>query len=420
VHERELGLRRAREATLSGAAPGGSATGSTPRTEIAASWRRTAARGLDPGADPQVAPLTESELERRRTNSGLAPLVQKLLASLAAVVEAGQMVVIADTEGRVLWRHGKTGIRREADHLGFVGGSAWTEGNVGTNAIGTALVLAEPVHIRGAEHYVESHTRWGCAAAPLFDPWTGRTLGVVDVSGPSRSLHPAELAIVAMAARLTALEIRDEHSARLERLRSVAAPLIARVDGQALVVDPSGHIAAVSGMTAPTRLSLPDSMSVGSIWLPTLGAATAEVLPGGWLLRLQDHDGGEPATDLVVDLSGRAPELRVTGPSGSWQQALTPRHAEILVSLLRAEHGRTPAELAADLFADATRIVTVRAEMSRLRRVLGALLEGRPYRLADGVRARLVLPEDATTVLPGSSAPVIAALAPQGKEHTAL
>lgn len=407
--ERTLG--RTREAVLSGAG------GSGPRTEIAASWRRMAARGLDPGADPQVAPLPESELERRRTNSGLAPLVPKLLASLRAVVDAGQMVVIADTDGRVLWRHGQSAVRREADRLGFIGGSAWTEGNVGTNAIGTALVLGEPVHIRGAEHYVESHTRWGCAAAPLFDPWTGCTLGVVDVSGSSRSLHPAELAIVEMAARLTALELRDEHSARLERLRSVAAPLIARVAGQALVVDTSGHIAAVAGMTAPSRLILPDSMSVGEIWLPTLGAATAEVLPGGWLLRLQDPDGGEPATDLVVDLSGRAPELRVTGSSGSWLQTLTPRHAEILVALLRVERGRTPAELAADLFADATRIATVRAEMSRLRKVMGALLESRPYRLADGVRARLLLPEDPTQVLPGSSAPVIAALATPPAPH---
>ncbi len=33
---------------------------------------------------------------------------------------------------------------------------------------------ATPVHIQGAEHFVESHTRWGCAAAPITDPWTGR------------------------------------------------------------------------------------------------------------------------------------------------------------------------------------------------------------------------------------------------------
>ena len=94
-------------------------------------------------------------------------------------------------------RSARSGVRRLADRLGFVRGSAWTEANVGTNAIGTALVLGEAVHIQGPEHYVESHTLWGCAAAPLLDPWTGATLGVVDVSGPARrALHPAELALV--------------------------------------------------------------------------------------------------------------------------------------------------------------------------------------------------------------------------------
>ncbi|HSF26040.1 MAG TPA: GAF domain-containing protein, partial [Actinomycetes bacterium] len=365
------------------------------------------------GAAPQIPPLSAEDVERRRVRSGLAALLPRLTGHLAPVIEAGQMVVVTDTEGRVLWRRGNPRIKREADRLGFVGGSAWTEGNVGTNAIGTALVLGAPVHVRGPEHFADSHTRWGCAAAPLVDPWTGCTLGVVDVSGPSRSLHPTELAVVAMAARLATLELRDERAARLERLRAVAAPVLAQVRGKVVVVDPDGHVAAVSGMSPPAVISLPKHLRVGPVWLPTLGEATAEVLPGGWLLRL----GRAPlqagaATEIVLDLSGAVPELRVTGPSGRWQRALSLRHAEIVVALLRAEQGRSPAELAADLFADATRVVTVRAEMSRLRRVMGALLESRPYRLADGVTGRLLLP-DAARVLPGSSAPAVTRLRAQ-------
>ena len=65
------------------------------------------------------------------------------------------------------------------------------------------------------------------------------------------------------------------------------------------------------------------------------------------------------------------------------------------------------AGLAEDLFADATRVVTVRAELSRLRRGLGGTLLAQPYRIAPGVTARLVLPDDRSTLLPGSSAPVV-------------
>jgi hypothetical protein len=337
-----------------------------------------------------------------------------LTEALTSAVDAGQLVVVTDTDGRVLWQVGNSGVRRMADRLGFVGGSAWTEANVGTNAIGTALVLGEAVQIRGAEHFVESHAIWGCAAAPLVDPWTGETLGVVDVSGPSRSLHPAELGLVTLAARLSALEAVAERRESLDRLRSVAAPMVARLTGQALVVDHAGHIALATGIQAPDRVALPSGMEVGEIWVPTLGSATAEALPGGWLLRLGGQEAGSVA--MEVDLTG-SPEVRVTGEAGGWSQQLTPRHAELMVALVRAgPAGRSAAQLAEDLFSDATRVVTVRAEMSRLRRGLGGTLLAQPYRIVPGVAARLVLPDDRTTLLPASSAPVVLGLRKVGAD----
>lgn len=391
---------RTRDAALSGRVdrPG-------PRAEIAASWRRVTAAGLDPAANPPVPPLVPTELERRRTASGVAPLLPQLAANLATVTEAGQLVVVTDDEGRVLWRLGNAGVRRMADALGFVGGSAWTEGNVGTNAIGTSLVTGEPVQIRGAEHYVESHSAWGCAAAPLRDPWTGRTLGVLDVSGPSRGLHPAELGLVTMAARLASLELVEAHRIELDRLRAVATPLLGRLPGQVLVVDRDGHLALAAGMDAPARVALPTTMSAGPVWVPTLGQAVAEPLPGGWLLRLDE--GESVATTLELDLAD-VPLVRVTGQGGSWTRELSPRHAEIMLALLAAgPAGRSAGELADDLFADPTRVVTVRAEMSRLRRALGSVLLAQPYRVAPAVAARLTLPEGSAGLLPGSNAPVV-------------
>lgn len=403
VDEAERGRHRTRDAVLAGGSgvPG-------PRTAIAASWRRVAASGVDPGGAPAIAPLSEADLERRRTTSGLAGRMPALAASLSSAVDAGQLVVVTDTEGRVLWQVGNAGVRRMADRLGFVGGSAWTEGNVGTNAIGTALVLGEAVQIRGAEHFVESHSIWGCAAAPLTDPWTGETLGVVDVSGPSHTLHPAELGLVTLAARLSGLEAVEARRAGLDRLRSVAAPLVAGIGGAALVVDHAGHTALATGLQPPDRITLPSGMEGGEIWVPTLGAATAEALPGGWLLRLGEREAGR--VTLEVDLTGR-PEVRVAGETGTWRHELTPRHAELMVALVRAgPSGRSAAQLAEDLFADPTRVVTVRAEMSRLRRGLGGTLLAQPYRIAPAVAARLVLPADRAALLPSSSAPVVLGL----------
>ncbi len=405
----EVALRRTREAALSGA-PAAS-TGS-PRGPVAASWRRVAAGGLDPGSVPEVPPLSGTELERRRSESGLADFVPRLTQTLASVIDAGQMVVVADADGRVLWRAGSSGVRRAADDLGFVGGSAWTEGNVGTNAIGTALVLDEGVHIQGPEHFCESHTRWGCAAAPIKDPWSGRTLGVVDVSGPSRGMHPAELALVELAARMTSLEVAERHRTELDRLRAVAAPVLAGLTGDALAVDRYGHLAAAVGSRAPDRVALPHDVAGGRLWLPTLGPAVAEPLAGGWLLRLDAEAGdGAEATSLTLDLTS-GPVVLVDGAAGHWSRRLSPRHAEILLALVRAgSSGRTAAGLADDLFADPGRVVTVRAELSRLRRALGGVLLSSPYRVAPGVATVLRLPADRRAVLPGSSAPVVRRLA---------
>ncbi len=404
--------RRTREAALTGASP----RLPTPRTAIAASWRRVAACGLSPGAEPSLPPLAEGEVERRRASSALAQFVPRLTSSLASVIDAGQMVVIADTEGRVLWRSGSSAVRSLADDLGFVGGSAWTEANVGTNAIGTSLVLGEGVHIQGPEHFVESHTRWGCAAAPLTDPWSGRTLGVVDVSGPSRGMHPAELALVEMAARLTAMEIVEQRRAQLDVLRAHAAVVLARLDGDALVVDRDGHLAAGVGSRLPARVALPLDLAGGAVWLPTLGPAQAEPLGSGWLLRL-DGDPADVPVGLTLHLEADA-RLEVVGDSGSWSRQLSRRHAEIVLSLLRAgPAGRTAAELAGDLFDDPTRVVTARAEMSRLRRAVGSLLLSGPYRVSPGVVTRVQLPEDLGAVLPGSSAPVVRRLRSEPPSH---
>lgn len=406
---------RTREAVLAGAR-----AAERPRRTIAASWERVAACGLEPGSAPEVPPLGGAELERRRAESRLAEFVPRLAESLESVTRAGQMVVVADVEGRVLWRIGSSGVRRLADRLGFVGGSAWTEANVGTNAIGTSLVLGEPVHIQGPEHFVESHMRWGCAAAPLRDPWSGRTLGVVDVSGPSRGMHPAELALVELAARMTSMELVERRRRDLDRLRAHAAPLLARVGGDALAVDSDGHLAAAVGSRTPDRVTLPSGMTGGRVWLPTLGSASAEPLAGGWLLRLED-DTAEAASRLRLDLSG-PPSVLVTGPSGSWSRRLSPRHAEIVLALVQAgASGRSAPELAGDLFGDPARTVTVRAEISRLRRALGSVLLSGPYRLSPRVAAGLELPDDPRGVLPGSSAPVVLRLrsaAPAYSHHS--
>ena len=101
------------------------------------------------------------------------------------------------------------------------------------------------------------------------------------------------------------------------------------------------------------------------------------------------------------------------------------RHSELLVLLLAHPAGSTGDELGFGLYGDDASPVTVRAELSRLRRALGPeLMESRPYRLRAEVTAdfrtvgRLLdlgrpaeaLEAYAGPLLPGSDAPGVARL----------
>jgi hypothetical protein len=69
--------------------------------------------------------------------------------------------------------------------------------------------------------------------------------------------------------------------------------------------------------------------------------------------------------------------------------------------------GRSASGLAGDVFGDPARTVTVRAEMSRVRRYLGAFLEHRPYRFAEDAEVEVLLPDDPRDLLPHSTAPAV-------------
>ncbi|MFD9337643.1 GAF domain-containing protein [Streptomyces sp. NPDC060028] len=391
------------------AALGGGRPPAAPRPEIAESWRRMLAGGVHPDRDARSRVLSAAETEERRQTSPLREVLPLLREGLLPELDdALHIMVVADADGRLLWREGHTSILRKADRLGFAVGADWDEAVVGTNGVGTALVARRPVQVFSAEHFVSSHHDWTCAGAPVRDPRDGRLLGVVDVSGPLATMHPATLAWVSSVARLAERELRVRHLESLERLRSMAAPLLARIPGRAVAVDANGWTAAVTGLAPADRIPLPKSFGPGRVWVPQLGDCVAEPLPGGWLLSVTGERRDAAAARIVLDLS-RAGSCSATvhGAAGSWSQELSPRHAELLFLLAESPRGRSAAELSAELFGDPTRTVTVRAELSRVRRRLAGVLTHRPYRFAGDVEVELIRPADPAALLPHSTAPAV-------------
>lgn len=396
-------MNEVREATLAG-----QRGPVAPRPVIEQSWGRMLRSGVDPERDCRSGLLPLEEVRRRREESPLRHVLPVLREGLLSVADVAQhIMVVADAEGRVLWREGSGPVLRKADGLGFELGADWREDVVGTNGVGTPVVVRRPVQVFAAEHFVRSHASWTCTGAPITDPRDGRLLGVVDVSGPLETMHPATLAWVDSVAKLAEARLRELHLTSLERLRTVAAPVLARLPGRALVVDRDGWAAAVTGMPYVRRVGLPKSLVPGRRWLPSLGWCAVEPLCGGWLLRADEEPHTASSSRVVLDLT-RPERAAVTVSAGSsagtWSRELSPRHAELLFLLAEHPGGRGAAELAGDLFGDPSRTVTVRAEMSRIRRYLGGLLQHRPYRFSEAADIEVLLPENPRDLLPRSTA----------------
>lgn len=376
-------LRRVHDAVLSG-----DATAERARPVVLRSWERVMSSGIRADALNNRSPLGRAALEARRERTPLRLVLDDLAAALAdAGDESGHLMVVADADGVVLWRRGSSSVRRHGDRLGFVEGAPWTEQVVGTNAIGTALAERAPVQLFSAEHFEEGQHPWFCTASPIHDPRTGELLGVVDVSGPALSMHPALTALVSTAVRVGELRLHQLHAERLSRLATAHAAVLAGVRAAHVLVDADGWVAAARGVHAPTRLAAPAPGA--AVEVPGLGWCTAEELGDGYLLVAPDE--APRGEQRVVLRLGDRPVLEADDQGEGRRIPLSPRHGAILAVLARTgAGGLTAHELGRAVYGEAVNDVTVRAEVSRLRRVVGALVESSPYRLRAGVRLDVV------------------------------
>lgn len=374
-------LLRVHDAVISGGRPP-----ARPRALVQRSWSRVMRIGLNPEGANRRDPLPADEVERRRRESPLSPVIGDLVRLVGSVADAATfLLVVTDADGVILWREGASPVRRRADNLGFTEGVTWTESAVGTNAIGTALVEAAPVQLFSAEHFEQAQHPWYCTAHPVHDPRTGDLLGILDVSGPALTLHPAISALVETAVRLVESQLWQHHAARLERLRRAAEHVVATTNAPLLVVDDHGWVAYNSGLAARDRIGTP---RVGTpLAVPGLGLCLPERLTEGWIVRAA---GRERSIRVTLDLTA-APLLEVHGTGDRWRVPLTKRHAQILCLLRRAgREGLNAGRLSRSIYGDDQHVVTVRAEVSRLRRAIGALVSTNPYRLVDGVTLDVV------------------------------
>jgi len=171
---------------------------------VARSWRRSLAAGLLPDG-PMRDCEHASGAELSRTLAGNHELLahsRPVMEHLFEQVRHTQgMVILADRRGTLVHTLGHSDFLSRADRVALSCGANWHEQQRGTNAIGTALVEASGVEIHGPEHFFERNAFLTCTAMPIRSA-LGELIGILDISGDSRSRHPHTLGLVGMATRM--------------------------------------------------------------------------------------------------------------------------------------------------------------------------------------------------------------------------
>jgi hypothetical protein len=333
------------------------------RRIVSDSWQRSLSALPPTGRDTAEQGIDADELQRLRTEGPLAralPIVRRLLIEPAR--DTGLVVAIGDAQGRLLWVEGDHQALRRSETMGFAVGADWSETAMGTSAPGIVVATGASAAVAEAEHFSPAVREWSCTAVPLVDPRTRALMGVLDITGGPEAVSPLSLPLLTAAA--AAIE------AELTRPEAEAPGVW------------------VEGWAARTQTAAPaDLVSTASATAPAPGN-----VPAGESVATA-HSAGAHAAPVAHSPGPDRPRVRVTGPgapaatSGTREQQIGLRHAEILTLLDWYDEGLTGPRLGEMVYEDEPEAATVRVEMHRLRRVLAEVSDGtvelasRPYRL---------------------------------------
>lgn len=177
---------------------------------IAESWHRCKEASVNPFQGKAEVILSDELFQVKREKSAcfLEIALSYVNRIQTALEELGMIALLIDSEGYILSSSGNKQVLQQARKINFIEGVCWTEKEVGTNAIGTALQTKESMMVRGAEHYAVSSHSWSCAAVPIRNE-DGIIVGILDFTCPIERTHPYMLGMAISAGYAIEQEIRS-------------------------------------------------------------------------------------------------------------------------------------------------------------------------------------------------------------------
>lgn len=171
--------------------------------QIQSSWQRCVVHGLEPEHPPNLGLASHQLLSQQvEANARLVTYAQPIIEHLHQQLSASSsMVLLADQAGLILRAVGDAAFASRAARVALMPGATWSEAEMGTNAIGTALHETRTVAVCGDEHFLERNRFLTCIATPILAP-AGGMLGILDLSSDHRVTLPHAQALLTTTAEM--------------------------------------------------------------------------------------------------------------------------------------------------------------------------------------------------------------------------
>lgn len=218
------------------------------RQPIGRSWQRCRGSGVSPHIEvaPQVLQFDEYQNRHNRFFSLLK--TTNSIGALDSFCDLSTFILaIADKDGFLLELAGRPEILDDVARRNFVVGANWSETITGTNAIGTALLESRTTTVFSAEHFCQGWHGYACTATPVRHPFSGRTIGAVNITSKFIHFQPHVKLLVENIARLLEMEIqRKKEEEELVFHQNAMAAMMDKLSEGVVVVDEADNIRRVS------------------------------------------------------------------------------------------------------------------------------------------------------------------------------
>ncbi len=272
------------------------------RPVILEAWQRCRTNGVNwnlekaPGPPAPVAPGDHPPHVSILLEAATPPL----LDLARGLEDKDSIAALCDQSGRILAIEGDSAFAaRVAEHKNFRVGIRWSEEVTGNNAIGTALSTGQPHQVFSAEHYCRGWHDYVCTAVPIYDPFSEKMLGVLDITGTITNFHRHAYGQVLHVVRLIETALFRKGLAREYLFNREVLEAMNSVRSEALVVaDVTG---AIRVCTDAARERLQD--------FPGAGEKDLSAMVQGLLDPREPHPAG--TFETVGSLAGKTVRVRV-------------------------------------------------------------------------------------------------------------